>query len=396
MYIEYFALLIPILGGLITFLLWKHKLVWWEMLLPIVVVLITILITSSIQRSSLTTDIEYLNETVQRVEYYEKWDEYIHQTCTRSCCCDSKGNNCSTTTYDCSYVDTHSEYWVAVTQHWRIRIKKSDFDYWRKRWGTTHFKDMGRDYHSIDGDMYYSDWTYTPDTSFVYTKSHKYKNKIQTSHSVFKYENITDGYADTLGLFKYPDKVGWGVDYLLGYDHNDFQPKLQLLNGYHGYRDQIVVWMLVFKNKGVDYAFRQQSYWKGGNKNEAVLCVSVDDSDVIQWSKVFTWSEATDFIYDIEHLMNPDDTLGVVLSNTETYHSMSKLIDSQWQRKEFSDFDYITIQLTTNQLIFIFVLSLLLTVGILIYGVRNEFEYDGGGKMINTTDYRHRNRRRKR
>ena len=143
MYVEYFAILIPIIGSLLTFFMWKHKLVWWEMGLPIIVSLMLIGIFSFTARKSLTNDVEYWNEYVTTVEYYERWDEYIHQTCSRTCCCDSKGENCSTEYYDCSYVDVHPEYWVAVTNNgWVESIKKRDFDYWRNRWSNTQFQDI--------------------------------------------------------------------------------------------------------------------------------------------------------------------------------------------------------------------------------------------------------------
>lgn len=385
MYTEYFAILIPIIGAVITFLLYKHKLVWWEMALPIVSTLILVGVFSFIARKSLTNDIEYWNDYVTSVEYYERWDEYIHQTCTRSCCCDSKGENCSTETYDCSYVDTHPEYWVAVTNNgWVEHITKNDFDYWRNRWKNTQFQDMRRDYHSIDGDKYYSNWKTLPDTSFVYTKKKRYDNKTQAAQSVFKYEQITDEDAKLYGLYDYPSKVGFGVDFLLGYEHPTFQPDLQLLNGYHGYKNQIVNWILVYRNKGIDQAYHQESYWGGGNKNEAVLCISIDDNDIIQWAKMFSWSESEDFKYDIADMFQQGDTLYDVLSRDETWEMYNRRIDAQWERKQFSDFEYIQVPLKTSHIMWIFGISLFLTIGTLWYGVANEFEYNDNGDIIDT------------
>lgn len=387
MYIEYFALLIPIIGSLVTFLLWKHKLVWWEMLLPIVICGLLILIFSVVARNSLTNDVEYWNDYVTTVQYFEEWNEEVPCSHSYDCFCstDSNGNECCCMTcYEHSYdVDYHPERWTSITNNgWHNSIKKVDFDYWRKKWENTQFKDLGRDYHTIDGDMYYSSWKITEDTSLVYTKKHSYKNKTQAAYSVFKYTDITDAEASEIGLFKYPNRVGFGVDFLLGYTHSTFEPQLQLLNGWYGNSKQITNWVLIYRNKGIDQAFKQESYWKGGNKNESVLCISIDYDGIIQWSKVFSWSESEDFKYDLQQLFQSGKNLDSLFTDHHTFLKYSELIETEWKRKEFADFDYIQVPLKSNQLIWIFSLTFIVTIGTLIFGIMNDIEYDNNGKII--------------
>ena len=95
------ALFIPLVVAVAFYILYHKKIVWWEMLLPFIATIIIILIFKYSSVAILTKDSEYWGNYITEIRYYEPWDEYIHQTCTRSCCCDSKGENCSTETYDC-------------------------------------------------------------------------------------------------------------------------------------------------------------------------------------------------------------------------------------------------------------------------------------------------------
>lgn len=396
MYIEYLAILIPIISSLIAFLFFKHKLVWWEMLLPIGICLIMIFAWSTIQRNGMTKDVEIWNDNVIRVEYYEAWDEYIHQTCSRTCCCttDLKGNQtCGTEYYDCSYVEDHSPYWQAITATgWVISISESDYKTLVKRWGNQSFKDMHRDYHSYDGDKYYSNWNRKIEDSETFSKSHTYQNKTQAAYSNFEFEKIDSLTAAEYKLYEYPDfKNQFDKDYLLGVNSSAFETQLLYSNGTNGPKYQLVNWLLVFKNAPIEAAFHQESYWMGGNKNEAVTCISVDDSGTVHWAKTFSWTEEAVFIYDMERLFEEGKPLKSLL-NTETINSINTIARTEWKRKEFSDFDYITIPLPSSSVMWIFIITFIITVGLLIYGIANQFEYDKDGNLIDTTYNRYRRR----
>ena len=80
-------------------------------------------------------------------------------------------------------------------------------------------------------------------------------------------------------------------------------------------------------------------------------------------------------------LCNPREVHLVDIS----FEKYNKLIDTSWERKQFSDFEYIQVPLKDNHIMWIFGLTLLITVGTLWYGVANEFEYDENGNIIDTT-----------
>lgn len=103
--IVYLAILIPVLAGIILWAFFKHKTTWWEFAIPFAVSLVLIATFKACSVKTQTDAVEYWSGYVTHANYYEEWNEYIHRTCTRSC-----GKNC-TTTYDCSYVETHYAYW---------------------------------------------------------------------------------------------------------------------------------------------------------------------------------------------------------------------------------------------------------------------------------------------
>ena len=83
-------------------------------LLTLTVTVIILCISNAISNTK-SSDIEYLNSRVQSVTYYEPWDEWIDQMCSRQVACgtDSDGNTeYCTEWYDCSYRKYHDSAWV--------------------------------------------------------------------------------------------------------------------------------------------------------------------------------------------------------------------------------------------------------------------------------------------
>ena len=100
---EWFALAIPMILGLIASRIWKHRLHWLEIIIPVAIAAIVIGIMKYAMVQSLTSDTEYLSEYVVRAEYYEDWDEWIKKTCSYTTCTGTgKNRRCTTHHYDCS------------------------------------------------------------------------------------------------------------------------------------------------------------------------------------------------------------------------------------------------------------------------------------------------------
>lgn len=160
----WFALFWPFLAILILVALpeLRRRMVPWEYALPWVPCLIMIPLGYTIGESIQTRDVERWAGYATEVRYYEDWNEYIHQTCTRSypCGTDSKGQTTyCTETYDCSYVDYHPEYWELRSTTGTYKLSQEEYYQFMSRWGGRQvFVDLHRNYHTDDGDMYKVVW----------------------------------------------------------------------------------------------------------------------------------------------------------------------------------------------------------------------------------------------
>jgi len=358
---EWFALMVPIILSVTALLLFRHKLVWWEVLLPVVICIGTIAGMKALMVKYLTNDTEYISEYITETRYYEDWNEYVHRTCTRTVSC---GKNCTrTVTYDCSYVRYHSEYWeIRTNMGNKYRISKKYFDYLTKLFGNKAFKDLYRHYYTNDGDMYKSLWNREFGTLRPMTFEHTYQNKPQSVNSVFKFRELDS--VQKKGLYSYPDVVDRTQKACLGCNEEE-DLLLRRYNSLWGKRFQVKVYLLVFDGKSIEVAERQRSFWKGGNKNELVICMDREG----KWAKSFSWCDNKEIEVQASLLLMDsanDLPTGII--------ALQDKIEKHWKRKEFSDFDYIKVPLTNNQHIWLYVTVTLLSIGMLVYGVLNEIE----------------------
>ncbi|BAX25550.1 hypothetical protein BPT24_051 [Tenacibaculum phage pT24] len=356
--------------SVLAFLIYKHKLVWVELIAPTIVGLIIIFVCKSIMINGLTNDTEYWTNFPIEARYYEDWDEYIKQTCTRTVSC---GKGCTTTqTYDCSYVDYHPEYWVMIMNDGSTKyISKTYYNFLLKLWGTGKtFVNMHRDYHYNDGDMYKSVWNKKFEDIQPYVTKHSYENKVQSVNSVMKFRELDS--LDVKGLYDYPDVDNYEQESCLGCSDED-NKLLNIWNAYYGYKYEIKMFILVFDDNDGNLGELQQEYWKGGNKNELVVCVDKNG----RWVKTFSWCDDKHIEVNVDNIFMRD------IDMKSKIDLMIKEVEKNWKRKHFSDFDYIIVPLKTKHLFIIAIIVFIVSFGLLIYGVVNEFENDENGNIIN-------------
>jgi hypothetical protein len=281
---------------------------------------------------------EILHYQYLRMTYYEPWNEYIHKTCSQEHCSGTgKDRSCYTTYYDCSYVEEHSEYWEALDNAGNERsVSRSEFEQAKNLWANNTFMDMHRDYHTKDGDAY---TTRMPDSAMQpmsprilgYSKEGRYRNKVVFSKSVFKFKDIQPDEDSTYGLY------AWNGSPLMGSGNQIVLNLLNNANYLYGFRDQVSLRLLVFKNKPELAGFLQESKWNGGNKNEFNVCVGVDNQNEIGWVKVISWTtneklklEVRDSIYSMKKL-NEVDVAKYLVS----------YVPQKYVRREFKEFEYL-------------------------------------------------------
>jgi hypothetical protein len=267
-------------------------------------------------------------------------------------------------------VDYHSEKWrLHDSIGRRHSIDKALFEKLCKRWNNRNFKDMKRDYHSIDGDAYYTDYDKVFNHTFPITTTHRYKNKVQASKSVFNFQEITPEDVALYGLYEYPNRHKFDYDPVIGHANGKASNLLNWYNAHHGARRQIHMLLVVFEDESRDIAHLQEAYWKGGNKNEFIVCVG-KKGDKIDWVKVISWTEQDMLKTVTEREIKQMETF----SASKIAEYMGENVPKQFIRKEFADFDYLTIEPTMTAVIWTTVLTLILTIGICVFVVLNDID----------------------
>ena len=138
--------------------------------------------------------------------------------------------------------------------------------------------------------MYSIKWDGKIETSEASVLKVPFENIVKVSHSAFNYPEITDDQADTLGLFHYPDNYDYYKQKaVLGLNSTNLaqiHTKFEYLNGNLGRKYKVKVFTLIFKNKPIDIAFKQEAYWDGGNQNELVVCIGLTENIIVTGKQI--------------------------------------------------------------------------------------------------------------
>lgn len=372
--------IIPIVIALLLLFFYKKEITLLEAIGIIIPSFIIIGICYAVSYSNLTSSTEYYGDYATKITHYDDWDEWVHRTCTRHIPCgvDSKGRTkYRTETYDCSYRRYHPERWIISTKNDdELYIDKLTYDKIRKMWGVEkHVMDMHRHYYTKDGDAQYYLWNDNLSTLYDITTSHNYTNKIKASKSIFAFEDISKKEAQKLGLLDYPPVIEYEQNPINGYRKitKADEQSLRKINGFYGAKYQIRVFVNCFYNRDLSISKKQQSYWVGGNKNEFVINVCLDSlSNKLLWVDAFSWMDEPTLEVKTEQYLRDIDSLDIVKLSNFLYDEIPQL----WKRKEFTDFDYLSIELTETQ--FYTTLSILLIYIIIssIIFVKNDLTND--------------------
>ena len=363
------ALLIPLLTAVILAVFFHHRTKWWEFAIPFVVSLLLVGGFKVLGEYSATKDMEIWNGWVTQSRYYEDWNEYIHQTCSRCVGHDKNGACSNTMTYDCSYVRYHPEYWEIIESNGtEFEVSKKAYDYLVHLFiplgARPTFVDLGRNYHDNDGDMYKADWPQTDGTVEPVNMSYSYENRVQASRSVFNYQHINDAEALKLGLFAYPQVGLFNYPSVLGDCGQGTKEANELLrfhNSKLGAQKQLRMWVLCTNSADPGFGQLQESYWVGGNKNEVVVILGQG------WTHVFSWTDNKVPLIKIRDFANRyRDTVMLV-------NFMAETLGQEFQRKDFQEFSYLTVETPTWCIITTFVLTLLVNAGLSYVIIINEF-----------------------
>ena len=370
--------IIPFFVAIILFLFFRRKVVWWEYVVLIIPSLFFSLLIKLCMVSYNVSDTEYLGGYVTKIIYYEEWDEMVLRTKTRRVPCgrDSNGHTqYRTETYTVWERDYHPEKWVYINNENNLErnISKELYNKIKFRLNSPAvFKDMKRNYHRIDGDAYVTMYDGSIEHLYDITWSQKYKNKVQASQSntIFKMLDIDEEMADSLGLYEYPEITDLAQNPILG--RNVSKEELQIfryINAMKGKKNEFRTYVLFFNHDEFDKSELQKSYWQNGNKNEFIVCLGMK-ADSVVWSNSFSWCDEPRL-----EVLTRDYFIQNPKLNIDEYGKwLEKQIPNNWTRKQFEDFDYISINVSNTQEVCLLIMMIVFCVGISIFLVLNDTE----------------------
>jgi hypothetical protein len=337
-------ILIPFVILMVGLLVWeiiRHGKTWVFSLIMLGIGLVLYSIIIAIDYSVQTTDTEVWSGTVTGWEHIEEWDEWIPPVTT--CTSDAKGNQTCTTTP--GYWEHHyAENYIETSDNGSVYVDT-----------LPDGREMDDSYPNDTDELkkYWKEGTPTAST-------HSYKNKVQASYSVFKHEDID--LEDFPNLPNYPDKVRQDlyIDRFVGSVPNkeEINDLLSEWNAKLGHSKQVnIIFVNVGANKSMEHGFALQDKWEGGNKNDFVVTFSMDTSGNIDWVYPFSWSEVETLKLNIKDYMM---TYGKVDDFKPIINEVAKMIEKDFVRKEFADFEYLHIDVSATAKVFLWIVTFVL------------------------------------
>lgn len=307
-----------------------------------------------------TTDTEVWSGQVVGWDHKEEWNEW-HPPVT-TCTTDSKGHqHCHTT----------PGYWEHHPAENSIETTDSGWtgvDY------APNGKEFDDDWPNSTGPLkkFWPKGTGTAST-------HSYVNKVQASYSIYKHKQVNlKKYKD---LPEYPMTVHdyFFIDRIVGKVPNK-KAALKELNkqnaylnksvpdpknpGHHkSYKEVNVIFVNVGPDKPRDYGFALQDKWENGNKNDFVVSFSMNKDGTLNWVYPFSWSEVERLKIDVrDYMLNQKQ----IKDFKPVVDDVSKMVEKQFVRKQFADFNYLQIDVSTGAIVTIWILNVI-ALGVYFY-----------------------------
>lgn len=389
--IIYLALLIPVCMIIYSVIFYKHKITIWELGIPVVVVLLMIIGVSQFSKWSKTRDIEYWGHLGTIIVHKEPYS--YEDTCSRSVACgtDSKGNTKYCTEYYTCIQDVRRKCFLQYPSRtdngsgealeWESAyISYAKYKQLDSRWKNNNhkFKQEHRDYYhrKNHGGAHWVFWDKKWQTAEPMVTVHSWKNKVQASSSVLNYPEVSKEEIKDWELYEYPIvNGGYELPTILDHYKSTWAADLhfRFVNAELGPVKKVRTWILMFRNKDIQAARMQEAYWKGGNKNEVVICIGTDNDYNISWCHVFSWTDEKVLLTEIRNKVIDYNKI-----SDETLLDFSKFLEKdigqKFIKKDFDEFSYLVIEPSNTSIIITFILAILVSLASCIWAVKNQFE----------------------
>lgn len=337
------------------------RIVLWETLVGIAASALITFIGYGIGVKVAVMDTEFFSNSIVSLTYYEYWESWVEQTCTRTydcnCSTDSDGRqSCDTCTeyYDCSYCDRNSSYYAVTLNDGKVKMIHDAYgqEIQRKWKASEQFLDMHRHIHNYggcgeDGDAYVYYWDNKEESAFTFCSEHTYENRIQASDNLYRdHQQVIEEIA-----VDYPKVNRDGKQkHLMGLNNNKVEQYLQYVNGAYGKDLQIKYFVYVWPDTTDRIVVENQKrLWLRCNKNEFILCLFIDQNQTATDIDFITWSESG---YN-EILTYDGDEIETVVRKTWQY------LKDNWVRLEFSKFSFLSVRPSNTSFIVTFIINII-------------------------------------
>ena len=421
--ILWFALLIPfILAGVLLGIPSLRKMTkWWELGIPVVVTVLTVVLCQWIAVRSATQDKEYWGHMSYRVTHEEPMT--YDGECSESYACGTYSCGTSKSPATCTqYCTRYYKCDKSTSRHTYItddrgnkyRISFGKYKEIDKRWAHNKYtvkkmtkRDAG---YTTTGDKYRRagrgnrhivKWDHVPKTAEPIVREHTYENRLQTqSH----WGKVSEEDRVLYDVFEYPSVPGgWRLKALLtnGPAFRKTDNYLQYLNGHlntnNGGYKKVRLWLLVYSNQPQESAELQRAYWKDGNKNEIVVMIGTNAEQEIVWGDVMSQTdESQALLINIrdELLLNMRKPTEGGYSGKLTdpdllkfTHWLGDAVKASYVKPDFEQYDYIQVSPSMFAIILTYIIVLLVNIAAGAFVVYNPWH---DAQPVRRRGYRYR------
>lgn len=330
---------------------------------------------------NMTDDIETWSGRITHACHFPQWvEEYkvaIYKTETYTT---GTGKNRQTHTrrvfshYETRH-DTHSEHWIAYLSFGTYSEEKSidlrSFNEIKSNFGNVIENDgkqsshHGGHFDGGDNNIYKA----VNKTDYVYpvTTIRRFENRIKAAPTLFSFAKV----PTNAPVYNWPENPNWmHSDRLLGVvGVNPLE--FDRMNARLGPHKRVNVIMVGFNSADSMLGKWQEAKWIGSKKNDIVLCYGFQGTNVL-WSYVFGWTEQAICKRNLETILLTKPI------NTDILPAIEKEIKATYIIKDWSKFDYITIEPPRWAFITLIILMVLTQGGFWVWSIMNPFTKDDG------------------
>ena len=386
MWLFYLVAVVILIIGLLIWI-FNKRITWQEWIGSAVGAFIIAGIFHLIAVVGLTSDYETWSGRVTHAEHYPRWVEEYQQRHEQTYTTGSgKNQQTHTRVWYTTEHDTHPERWFAYfnygTDGGEQQITKQLFDEITHNFNSKEeFSGKQSSYHlgHFDGGDN-SIYGVKNNTGYIYpvTKTKHFENRIKAAPTVFSFPKV----PTNCPVYLWPENPNrWVSDRLLGEGRISIL-EFDRMNSRLGPMKLVNVIMINFGTLDSSIAQWQQAKWIGGKKNDIVICYGqVQTNGLPTWSRVFGWSESEIAKRNIETIMLTTPASDKILPLIETE------IKKNYTIKDWSKFDYITIEPPTWAYITYFILVGIIQIGLFVWFNLNEFDKEDERSTSYTSNY---------